>query len=58
VRALQPDDLRFGWSGLRAQATDPAGTLVDDVSLGGDERALTDNAPSPAATRRPRLRWL
>jgi (S)-2-hydroxyglutarate dehydrogenase len=51
VPALSTDDLRFGPSGVRAQAIDPDGTLVDDFRLGGDERALTvRNAPSPAAT--------
>jgi L-2-hydroxyglutarate oxidase LhgO len=51
VPALQPEDLRFGPSGVRAQAIDPDGTLVDDFRLGGDERVLTvRNAPSPAAT--------
>ena len=49
--ALGASDLRFGPSGVRAQAVDPDGTLVDDFRLGGDDRALTvRNAPSPAAT--------
>jgi L-2-hydroxyglutarate oxidase len=51
VPELQPGDLRFGPSGVRAQAVDPDGTLVDDFRLGGDDRVLTvRNAPSPAAT--------
>jgi L-2-hydroxyglutarate oxidase LhgO len=51
VPALRSDHLRFGPSGVRAQAVDPDGTLVDDFRLGGDDRALTvRNAPSPAAT--------
>ncbi len=37
--------------GVRAQAVDPDGTLVDDFRLGGDERIVwVRNAPSPAAT--------
>jgi (S)-2-hydroxyglutarate dehydrogenase len=49
--ALRSEHLRFGPSGVRAQAVDPDGTLVDDFRLGGDDRALTvRNAPSPAAT--------
>jgi L-2-hydroxyglutarate oxidase LhgO len=51
VPALRARDLSFGPSGVRAQAVDPDGTLVDDFRLGGDDRALTvRNAPSPAAT--------
>jgi L-2-hydroxyglutarate oxidase LhgO len=51
VPALRSEHLRFGPSGVRAQAVDPDGTLVDDFRLGGDDRALTvRNAPSPAAT--------
>lgn len=58
VRALQrllPDlrtsDLRPSGAGVRAQAIDPSGALVDDFSiqvLGGIVHVL--NAPSPAAT--------
>jgi L-2-hydroxyglutarate oxidase LhgO len=49
--ALRPDQLVFGPSGVRAQALDPDGSLVDDFRLGGDGRVLTvRNAPSPAAT--------
>lgn len=47
------DDLQlvFGPSGIRAQALDPDGTLVDDFRLGGSPRVLhVRNAPSPAAT--------
>jgi L-2-hydroxyglutarate oxidase len=51
VPALRSEHLRFGPSGVRAQAVDPDGTLVDDFRLGGDDRTLTvRNAPSPAAT--------
>jgi len=43
--------LRWGPSGVRAQAIDPDGSLVDDFRLGTDERYLhVRNAPSPAAT--------
>jgi len=58
VRALQRllpdlrmDDLHPSGAGVRAQAIDPAGALVDDFSiqvLGGIVHVL--NAPSPAAT--------
>lgn len=49
--ALQEDDLEPGGSGVRAQAIDPNGTLVDDFSI----EVMNDvvhvlNAPSPAAT--------
>ena len=44
-------DLRWGPSGVRAQAVDPDGSLVDDFRLGGDGTLLhVRNAPSPAAT--------
>jgi len=40
-----------GPSGVRAQALDPDGTLVDDFRLGQSARVLhVRNAPSPAAT--------
>ena len=49
--ALEGDQLTFGPSGVRAQALDPDGTLVDDFRLGGSDRVLhVRNAPSPAAT--------
>jgi L-2-hydroxyglutarate oxidase len=48
---LRDDQLRFGPSGVRAQAIDPDGTLVDDFRLGGSRRIVhVRNAPSPAAT--------
>jgi len=51
VPELRPDQLVFGPSGVRAQALDPDGTLVDDFRFGGGERVLhVRNAPSPAAT--------
>jgi (S)-2-hydroxyglutarate dehydrogenase len=49
--ALRPEQLVFGPSGVRAQAVDPDGTMVDDFRLGGDAHVLhVRNAPSPAAT--------
>lgn len=48
---LRSDQLRYGPSGVRAQALANDGTLVDDFSLGGSGRLLhVRNAPSPAAT--------
>jgi L-2-hydroxyglutarate oxidase LhgO len=49
--SLRTDQLRPGPSGVRAQAIDPDGTLVDDFRFGGGRRILhVRNAPSPAAT--------
>jgi L-2-hydroxyglutarate oxidase LhgO len=49
--ALRSDQVRFGPSGVRAQALAHDGGLVDDFSLGGSGRLLhVRNAPSPAAT--------
>ena len=49
--ALRDDQLRFGPSGVRAQAIDPDGTLVDDFRFGGSRRIVhVRNAPSPGAT--------
>jgi L-2-hydroxyglutarate oxidase LhgO len=51
VPAITADDLRWGPSGVRAQAVDPDGSLVDDFRLGADGGVLhVRNAPSPAAT--------
>jgi L-2-hydroxyglutarate oxidase len=51
VPEIRPDQLRFGPSGVRAQALARDGTMVDDFSLGGRGRVLhVRNAPSPAAT--------
>ncbi len=48
---LRADQVTFGPSGVRAQALDPGGALVDDFRLGGSDRVLhVRNAPSPAAT--------
>lgn len=48
---LRGDQLVLGPSGVRAQALDPDGSLVDDFRLGGGRHVLhVRNAPSPAAT--------
>jgi L-2-hydroxyglutarate oxidase len=48
---LRRDDLVAGGSGVRAQAVEPDGTLVDDFRLLEAERMIhLLNAPSPAAT--------
>jgi L-2-hydroxyglutarate oxidase len=51
VPGIEPRDLRPGGAGVRAQAVDPAGRLVDDfrvIRMGRMIHVL--NAPSPAAT--------
>ena len=58
VRALQrllpelrADDLQPGGSGVRAQAIEPSGVLVDDFSIQAIDGIIhVLNAPSPAAT--------
>lgn len=51
VPAIQESDLETGGAGVRAQAMDAAGTLVQDFSLIERLNALhVLNAPSPAAT--------
>jgi 2-hydroxyglutarate dehydrogenase/L-2-hydroxyglutarate oxidase len=51
VPEIKSRDLRWGPSGVRAQAIDPDGSLVDDFRLGMDGRIMhVRNAPSPAAT--------
>lgn len=51
VPELRGEQIVFGPSGVRAQALDRDGRLVDDFSLGGSRRVLhVRNAPSPAAT--------
>jgi len=48
---LRGDQLTSGPSGIRAQAVDLDGTLVDDFRFRGGDRVLhVVNAPSPAAT--------
>jgi len=49
--AISPDDLSRGGSGLRAQAVDADGKLVDDFRIADEENMIhVLNAPSPAAT--------
>lgn len=49
--SLQPDDFVRGSSGVRAQALDSAGNLLDDFQIKhGDHVIHVQNAPSPAAT--------
>jgi L-2-hydroxyglutarate oxidase LhgO len=51
VPELRLSDAVRGSSGLRAQAVDRDGAMVDDFRIGGDARiAWIRNAPSPAAT--------
>jgi L-2-hydroxyglutarate oxidase LhgO len=51
VPAIQAEDLAYGPTGVRAQALDAAGSLVDDFVLGGTATVLhVRNAPSPGAT--------
>ncbi|HYO16932.1 MAG TPA: L-2-hydroxyglutarate oxidase [Thermoanaerobaculia bacterium] len=49
--ALQPEDVQPAASGVRAQAVDRRGGLVDDFRIVTSERAIhVLNAPSPGAT--------
>jgi L-2-hydroxyglutarate oxidase LhgO len=49
--ALRDEDLAPGGSGVRAQAVDESGALIDDFSIQFSEGAVhVLNAPSPAAT--------
>ncbi|MFD1142720.1 L-2-hydroxyglutarate oxidase [Larkinella insperata] len=51
IPAIQEDDLIEGGSGVRAQACDRTGGLLDDFAILETERAINVcNAPSPAAT--------
>lgn len=51
VPEITADDLMRGRSGVRAQALDPSGTLVDDFLILDSDRIINVcNAPSPAAT--------
>jgi L-2-hydroxyglutarate oxidase len=51
IPELKAEDLRPGKTGVRAQAVDPAGNLVDDFRIVQAERMIhVLNAPSPAAT--------
>lgn len=51
VPSLAEDDLQPGGSGVRAQALDSSGNLLDDFYFAWHERILhVGNVPSPAAT--------
>lgn len=51
IPEIQEDDIERGGSGVRAQALDPYGNLVDDFRIVEAERMIhVLNAPSPAAT--------
>ena len=51
VPEVQPSDLHRGPMGIRAQAMDARGTLIDDFLIRRDRNVLhVLNAPSPAAT--------
>ncbi|NWG00543.1 MAG: L-2-hydroxyglutarate oxidase [Thermoanaerobaculaceae bacterium] len=51
VPAVRQEDLRRGGAGVRAQALDASGRLLDDFCIVGGERQIhVLNAPSPAAT--------
>ena len=51
VPAIGPEDLQPAFAGVRAQAVDRDGRLVDDFLLSTTPRAIhVRNAPSPAAT--------
>jgi L-2-hydroxyglutarate oxidase LhgO len=51
VPSIGPADVVRAGAGVRAQAVDRDGTLVDDFVVHATERALhVRNAPSPAAT--------
>ncbi|MFI5144696.1 MAG: L-2-hydroxyglutarate oxidase, partial [Ignavibacteria bacterium] len=48
---IQKDDLETGGSGVRAQAVDITGKLIDDFVIESNGRTINVlNAPSPAAT--------
>ena len=51
VPEVERDDLVKGGAGVRAQAVDPNGNLVDDFRIVGAKKMIhVLNAPSPAAT--------
>jgi L-2-hydroxyglutarate oxidase len=51
VPEITEDDLQAGGAGVRAQAVEPDGKLVDDFRIVETERAIhVLNAPSPGAT--------
>ncbi|HET9942878.1 MAG TPA: L-2-hydroxyglutarate oxidase [Terriglobia bacterium] len=53
---LRPEDVKSGGSGVRAQAMDPSGKLLDDFHVVRAPRMIhVLNAPSPAATSSLRI---
>jgi L-2-hydroxyglutarate oxidase LhgO len=51
IPSIREDQITFGPSGIRAQAVDLDGTLVDDFRFRGTGKVMhVVNAPSPAAT--------
>ena len=51
VPAIQEDDLQAGGAGVRAQAVDKTGRLIDDFRIvEGRNSVHVLNAPSPGAT--------
>jgi (S)-2-hydroxyglutarate dehydrogenase len=51
IPEIQPEDIESGGAGVRAQALEPDGKLVDDFRIVEAERMIhVLNAPSPAAT--------
>lgn len=51
IPEIQSEDIEVGGSGVRAQALDPSGKLVDDFKIVEAKRMIhVLNAPSPAAT--------
>jgi len=51
IPALESDDVTPAPAGVRAQALDPDGSMVDDFRITDvDGVVLVRNAPSPAAT--------
>ncbi|MDZ7934774.1 MAG: L-2-hydroxyglutarate oxidase [Emticicia sp.] len=51
IPEIQPDDLVAGAAGVRAQACDRSGGLLDDFEIFENQQAINVcNAPSPAAT--------
>ena len=56
VPEVQPCDLSDGGSGVRAQAVDSRGALLDDFSIvQGDQAIYVRHVPSPAATASIRI---
>jgi L-2-hydroxyglutarate oxidase len=51
VPEIEQEDLTQGGAGVRAQAVDPNGNLIDDFRIVEAEKMIhVLNAPSPAAT--------